>query len=84
MIKTITYTPKGVCSRQMEIDLENDIIKEVRVLGGCSGNLQGVSSLLVGMTRDEAIRRMEGIRCGSKPTSCPDQLAHALEEMIAQ
>ena len=65
MIKTITYTPKGVCSRQMEIDLENDIIKEVRVLGGCSGNLQGVSSLLVGMTRDEAIRRMEGIRCGS-------------------
>ena len=52
MIKTITYTPKGVCSRQMEIDLENDIIKEVRVLGGCSGNLKGVSSLLVGMTRD--------------------------------
>lgn len=80
MIKTITYTPKGVCSRQMEIDLENDIIKEVRVLGGCSGNLQGVSSLLVGMTRDEAIRRMEGIRCGSKPTSCPDQLACALKQ----
>lgn len=80
MIKTITYTPKGVCSRQMEIDLENDIIKEVRVLGGCSGNLQGVSSLLVGMTRDEAIRRMEGIRCGSKPTSCPDQLAYALKQ----
>ena len=80
MIKTITYTPKGVCSRQMEIDLENDIIKEVRVLGGCSGNLQGVSSLLVGMTRDEAIRRREGIRCGSKPTSCPDQLAYALKQ----
>ncbi len=79
-MKTITYTPKGVCSRQMEIDLENDIIKEVRVLGGCSGNLQGVSSLLVGMTRDEAIRRMEGIRCGSKPTSCPDQLAYALKQ----
>lgn len=80
MMKTITYTPKGVCSRQMEIDLEDDIIKEVRVLGGCSGNLQGVSSLLVGMTRDEAIRRMEGIRCGSKPTSCPDQLACALKQ----
>ena len=79
-MKTITYTPKGVCSRQMEIDLEDDIIKEVRVLGGCSGNLQGVSSLLVGMTRDEAIRRMEGIRCGSKPTSCPDQLARALKQ----
>ena len=80
MIKTITYTPKGVCSRQMEIDLENDIIKEVRVLGGCSGNLQGVSSLLVGMTRDDAIRRLEGIRCGSKATSCPDQIACALKQ----
>ena len=79
-MKTITYTPKGVCSRQMEIDLEDDIIKEVRVLGGCSGNLQGVSSLLVGMTRDEAISRMEGIRCGFKPTSCPDQLARALKQ----
>ena len=80
MIKTITYTPKGVCSRQMEIDLENDIIKEVRVLGGCSGNLQGVSALLVGMTRDDAIRRLEGIRCGGKATSCPDQLAYALKQ----
>ena len=59
MMKTITYTPKGVCSRQMEIDLEDDIIKEVRVLGGCSGNLQGVSSLLVGMTRDEAAKYTE-------------------------
>lgn len=79
-MKTITYTPRGVCSRQMEIDLEDNIIKDVRVTGGCSGNLQGVSSLLVGMTRDEAIRRMEGIRCGSKPTSCPDQLAYALKQ----
>ena len=80
MMKTITYTPKGVCSRQMEIDLEDDIIKEVRVLGGCSGNLQGVSSLLVGMSREEAIRRLDGIRCGFKPTSCPDQLARALKQ----
>ena len=79
-MKTITYTPTGVCSRQMEIDLEDDIIKEVRVLGGCSGNLQGVSSLLVGMSREEAIRRLDGIRCGFKPTSCPDQLARALKQ----
>ena len=79
-MKTITYTPKGVCSRQMEIDLEDDIIKDVRVTGGCPGNLQGVSALLVGMTRDDAIRRLEGIRCGGKATSCPDQIACALKQ----
>lgn len=79
-MKTITYTPKGVCSRQMEIDLEDNIIKDVRVTGGCSGNLQGVSALLVGMTRDDAIRRLEGIRCGGKATSCPDQIACALKQ----
>lgn len=79
-MKTITYTPRGVCSRQMEIDLEDNIIKDVRVTGGCSGNLQGVSALLVGMTRDDAIRRLEGIRCGGKATSCPDQIACALKQ----
>ena len=78
-MQTISYQPKGVCSRHMEIDVENGIIQAVRVVGGCSGNLQGISSLLVGMTTDEAIRRMEGIRCGVKPTSCPDQLAKALK-----
>lgn len=79
-MKTITYYPKGVCSRYMEIDLENDVIQAVRVQGGCNGNLQGISSLLVGMTREEAIRRLEGIRCGAKPTSCPDQLTRALKK----
>ncbi len=78
-MKTITYTPRGVCSRHMEIDVEDDIIKAVRVTGGCNGNLQGLSALLVGMTTGEAIRRMDGIRCGMKPTSCPDQLAQALK-----
>lgn len=78
-MKTIRYTPRGVCSRQMEIDLEDDVIKAVRVEGGCSGNLQGISILLVGMTKDEAIRRLDGIRCGPKATSCPDQLARALK-----
>ena len=76
---TISYQPRGVCSRHMEIDVEDGVIQAVRVQGGCSGNLQGISSLLVGMTVEEAVGRMEGIRCGSKPTSCPDQLAHALK-----
>ena len=80
-MKTIHYMPRGVCSREMEIDLDqNDVIQAVRVVGGCNGNLQGISSLLVGMKREEAISRMEGIRCGSKSTSCPDQLAQALKQ----
>lgn len=78
-METIKYSPKGVCSRSMEIDVENGTILAVRVLGGCSGNLQGLSSLLKGMSVSDAIARMEGIRCGMKPTSCPDQLAQALK-----
>ena len=77
---TITYRPRGVCSRNMEIDVEGDVIQSVRVEGGCSGNLQGICSLLKGMTVEEAVARMEGIRCGGKPTSCPDHLAHALKQ----
>ena len=79
-METITYSPKGVCSKHMEIDLENDVILAVRVQGGCNGNLKGISSLLVGMTREEATRRMEGIHCGPRSTSCPDQLAQALKQ----
>lgn len=74
----ITYRPRGVCSRLMEIELEDNKIASVRVIGGCDGNLKGIASLLVGMDVDEAISRMEGIRCGGKATSCPDQLAQAL------
>ena len=77
---TITYRPRGVCSRNMEIDVEGDVIQSVRVEGGCSGNLQGICSLLKGMTVEEAVARMEGIRCGGKPTSCPDQLAQARKQ----
>ena len=77
---TITYRPRGVCSRNMEIDVEGDVIQSVRVEGGCSGNLQGICSLLKGMTVEVAVARMEGIRCGGKPTSCPDQLAQALKQ----
>lgn len=76
---TYTYRPRGVCSQQMDVEVENGKILRVEVLGGCSGNLQGISRLVVGMDVDEAIRRMEGIRCGYKPTSCPDQLAQALK-----
>ena len=83
-MQTISYQPKGVCSRHMEIDVEDGVIQAVRVVGGCNGNLQGISSLLVGMTTDEAIRRMEGIRCSVKPTSCPDQLAKALKSAVKE
>ena len=79
---TIQYTPKGVCSRAFEIQVEEGVIQSVRVVGGCDGNLKGLSSLLKGMKVEEAIQRMEGIRCGVKPTSCPDQLAQALKTAL--
>lgn len=77
-----TYRPRGVCSQLMEIEVEGDRIKHVKVTGGCSGNLQGISRLVEGMEIKEAISRMEGIRCGFKPTSCPDQLAKALKQCL--
>ncbi len=76
---TIDYVPRGVCSRRITIELKDDVIESVKVLGGCSGNLQGLSSLLRGMRREDAIQRLEGIRCGMKSTSCPDQIAKALK-----
>lgn len=79
-----TYRPKGVCSQMMKIELEDGVIKEVQVLGGCSGNLQGISALVRGMRAEDAIERMKGIHCGFKKTSCPDQLAAALEEALAK
>lgn len=79
-MEKIVYTPTGVCSRQMVIEVEDGKILSVKIVGGCAGNTQGVSRLLVGMSVDEAISRLEGIRCGFKPTSCPDQLACALKE----
>ena len=82
MMETIQYTPSGVCSKQMEIDVEDGTIQAVRVLGGCNGNLQGIMSLLKGMRVEDAIVRMEGIRCGMKSTSCPDQLAQALKTAL--
>ena len=76
---TITYVPRGVCSRKFTIEVEDGIIRSLEVVGGCSGNLQGLSSLLRGMEVEQAVERLEGIRCGGKPTSCPDQIAQALK-----
>ncbi len=79
----ITYQTSGVCSRQIDIDIENGIIVGAKYTGGCSGNTQGVAALVVGMTVEEAIKRLRGIKCGPRPTSCPDQMAIALEQFIS-
>ena len=79
------FNPQGVCSRQMRVELDDQhVIQSLEVLGGCSGNLQGISILVQGMKAEEAIRRLKGIRCGFKATSCPDQLAQGLEEALRQ
>lgn len=75
-----SYTTKGVCSRKIDFEIEDGIITSVKFMGGCAGNTQGVAALVAGMTIDEAISRLSGIRCGFKSTSCPDQLATALKE----
>lgn len=77
----ITYTPRGVCSRQMIVEAEDGIITDVQVLGGCDGNLKGIVSLLKGMNVDDAVSRLAGIRCGMRATSCPDQLSIALRKL---
>lgn len=74
-----SYKTKGVCSNEMRFEIEDNKIKTLTVIGGCNGNLQGISALVQGMDVDEVIRRLKGIRCGMKETSCPDQLSKALE-----
>lgn len=76
-----TYKPRGVCSQQMEIDIDGGKVTGLKVVGGCNGNLQGIAKLVEGMDVDEVISRLEGIHCGFKATSCPDQLAKALREI---
>ena len=78
------YKTHGVCSSMIHVELDGDKIKDVDFVGGCNGNLQGISSLVKGMKVEDAIERLSGINCGSKATSCPDQLAKALREAIAQ
>ena len=79
-----TYYTKGVCSSRMEVELDGDKIKAVRIAGGCNGNLQGIIRLVEGVDAREAIRRLRGIHCGPKATSCPDQLSIALEQALAE
>lgn len=76
------YKTTGVCSREIKFEVEDSIIKSVEFVGGCSGNTQGVARLVEGMNVEEAIRRLEGIKCGPRPTSCPDQLAIALRQAL--
>ncbi|MBE6894997.1 MAG: TIGR03905 family TSCPD domain-containing protein [Ruminococcaceae bacterium] len=79
-----TRINKGVCSRSTKVVIEDGIVKDVEVIGGCSGNLKGIVELLKGMKAEDAAARMKGIRCGFKTTSCPDQIAIALEEALAK
>ena len=80
-MERIEYKTQGTCSRQVNVEVEGDIITSCAFVGGCSGNTQGVASLVVGMKVDDAIKKLKGIKCGFKPTSCPDQLARALEKI---
>ncbi len=76
------YKTKGVCSREIHFDVQDGIVTNVRYVGGCNGNTQGVAALVEGMEINEAIRRLKGIQCGAKGTSCPDQLATALQQYL--
>ncbi len=75
-----SYITHGTCSKQIDVEVENGIVKSVVFYGGCNGNLQGISSLVAGMKVEDVIARLDGIRCGARSTSCPDQLCKALRE----
>ena len=79
-MKHYEYTPSGVCSKKMKFEIENDIVKNIEIVGGCPGNSQGVIALCKNQKIDDIITKLKGIKCGFKNTSCPDQLAHALEQ----
>ncbi|MBR9936607.1 TIGR03905 family TSCPD domain-containing protein [Oscillospiraceae bacterium Marseille-Q3528] len=80
----MVYKTKGVCSQLINVEVENNIVTSVEFVGGCNGNTQGVAALVEGMDVHEAIRRLEGIHCGPRPTSCPDQLSKALKQAIGE
>ena len=84
MKKHVEYKTSGTCSRAVIVDVEDGVITDCRFVGGCSGNTAGVAALVKGMKAEDAIKRVKGIKCGMKPTSCPDQLALALEEALAE
>lgn len=79
-----TYEPKGVCSRKLDFDIEDGKVKNIVFVGGCNGNLKGLSALAEGMPVEEAVQKLTGITCGPKQTSCPDQLATALKQCLNQ
>ena len=79
-----TRMNKGVCSRSTKVVIEDGIVKDIKVIGGCSGNIEGISRLVIGMKAEDVAKRMKGIRCGFKSTSCPDQIALAIEEALAK
>ena len=79
-----TFVPSGICSKEIQFNIQEGAVKDVLFLGGCSGNLQGISKLIEGMNANEAITKLRGIACGMKKTSCPDQLAIALEEALLE
>ena len=80
-MEKIEYRTQGTCSRQVNVEVDGDVITYCAFVGGCSGNTQGVAALVVGMKVEDAIKKLKGIKCGFKPTSCPDQLARALEKI---
>lgn len=80
----MVYKTKGTCSKEILLELDGDTVKEVQFVGGCHGNTQGVAALVKGMKAEDAIARLEGIRCGARPTSCPDQLAQALKQALGK
>jgi len=82
-IDLVQYQPKGVCAKMMQISIKDDIIQNVEVIGGCAGNLSGIGNLVKGMNINDVISRLQGIPCGSRPTSCPDQMTKALVAYIA-
>lgn len=81
-METLTFQPQGVCSRQMIIEHENGVIVSARVIGGCHGNLQGICALIKGRKVEDVVKTLEGIKCGARPTSCPDQLAKGLKTLL--
>ena len=82
MVKNIEYTTRGTCSRQIKVQIEDGIIQSVQFIGGCDGNTKGIAQLVRGMKAEDVIKRLKGTDCGGKGTSCPDQLALALEQAL--
>ncbi len=78
------YRPSGVCSTEMIFDIEDGVVKDLEVIGGCNGNLKGISSLIKDMKVEDVITKLSGIKCGFKNTSCPDQISKALKEYIEE